>query len=178
MLIRLLQLRHPSLGRRVALVADNSTLRLLSAGSVYELAQAALSAGDSLVRTVLANLIDETVVYNAVYSGASEWSILPCFHHPEEPSRCLVSGTGLSHKGSAADRQAMHAVAESELTDSMKMYRWGLEGGHPEAGAIGAAPEWFYKGCGTILRAHDEPLVVPAFGEDGGEEAEIAGVYI
>src|SRR5690348_11395859 len=135
--IRLLQLRHPSMGRRIALVADNSTLRLLNAGSVYELAQAALSAGDSLVRTVLANLTDETAVYNAVYSGTSEWTILPCVHHPEEPSRCLVSGTGLSHKGSAADRQAMHAVTESDLTDSMKMYRWGLEGGRPAAGEVG-----------------------------------------
>lgn len=178
MMIRLLQLRHPSQGRRVALVADNSTLRLLNAASVYELAQAALSAGDTLVRTVLTNLTDETVAYNAVYPGASEWSILPCFHHPEEPARCLVSGTGLTHKGSAEDRQAMHAMAESELTDSIKMYRWGLEGGRPAAGEVGIAPEWFYKGCGTILRAHGEPLVVPPFGEDGGEEAEIAGVYI
>jgi len=166
------------MGRRVALVADNSTLRLLNAASVYELAQAALSAGDSLVRTVLTDLSDETVAYGAVYSGASEWSILPCFHHPEEPARCLVSGTGLTHKGSAADRQAMHVVAEAGLTDSMKMYRWGLEGGRPPAGEVGVAPEWFYKGRGTILRAHGEPLVVPSFGEDGGEEAEIAGVYI
>src|SRR5262249_26952137 len=27
------------------------------------------------------------------------------------------------------------------------------------------------------LRAHGEPLEVPPFGEDGGEEAEIAGIY-
>jgi hypothetical protein len=178
MMIRLLQLRHPSAGRRVAIVADDSTLRLLNASSAYELAQAALSAGDRLVRTVLANLTDETVPYNDVYKGASDWSILPCFHHPEEPARCLVSGTGLTHKGSAEDRQAMHAMAEAELTDSMKMYRWGLEGGRPRAGEVGVPPEWFYKGSGTILRGHGEPLVVPGFGEDGGEEAEIAGVYI
>jgi hypothetical protein len=40
------------------------------------------------------------------------------------------------------------------------------------------APEWFYKGNGTILRAHGEPLAVPAFGDDGGEEAEVAGAYL
>ena len=60
----------------------------------------------------------------------------------------------------------------------MKMFRWGVEGGRPAPGKIGIAPEWFYKGNGTILRAHGEPLVVPAYAEDGGEEAEIAGVYI
>ena len=30
-------------------------------------------------------------------------------------------------------------------------------------GKIGIAPEWFYKGCGTILRAPNEPLDVPPF---------------
>ena len=39
-------------------------------------------------------------------------------------------------------------------------------------------PEWFYKGNGTILRAHNEPLETPNFAEDGGEEAEVAGLYI
>jgi hypothetical protein len=89
-----------------------------------------------------------------------------------------VSGTGLTHLGSAKDRNAMHGVKDTELTDSMKMFRWGVEGGRPAPGQIGIAPEWFYKGNGTILRAPGEPLVVPSFGEDGGEEAEVAGVYI
>ncbi|HAO81081.1 MAG TPA: GguC protein, partial [Verrucomicrobia subdivision 3 bacterium] len=97
--------------------------------------------------------------------------------HPDEPARCLVSGTGLTHLGSAKNRQMMHEAKESELTDSMKMYRWGVEGGQPAPSKIGIAPEWFYKGCGTILRAHHEPLDVPAYAKDGGEEGEIAGVY-
>jgi hypothetical protein len=58
------------------------------------------------------------------------------------------------------------------------MFRSGLEGGRPEPGRIGTAPEWFYKGTGTILRAHGEPLLVPSYAEDGGEEAEVAGVYV
>jgi hypothetical protein len=64
------------------------------------------------------------------------------------------------------------------LTDSMKMFRIGLEGGRPAAGQIGAAPEWFYKGSGTILKTHGEPLAVPGHAEDGGDEAEIAGAYV
>ena len=39
-------------------------------------------------------------------------------------------------------------------------------------------PEWFYKGPGTILRAHGDPLSIPPYGEDGGEEPELAGAYI
>jgi hypothetical protein len=72
----------------------------------------------------------------------------------------------------------MHEAVESDLTDSMKMFRLGLSGGKPAPGDEGVAPEWFYKGNGTILRAHGEPLEVPAFADDGGEEAEIAGVYV
>jgi hypothetical protein len=118
------------------------------------------------------------VDYEPVYRGESPWRLLAPIDHPEEPARCLVSGTGLTHLGSARDRQAMHTTAPEELTDSMKMFRWGLEGGRPEPGRIGVAPEWFYKRSGTILRAHGEPLPVPSYAEDGGEEAEVAGVYL
>ena len=64
------------------------------------------------------------------------------------------------------------------LTDSMRMFRAGVEGGRPEPHGFGAAPEWFYKGNGSALRAHGEALLVPGYAEDGGEEAEIAGVYL
>jgi hypothetical protein len=72
----------------------------------------------------------------------------------------------------------MHVAKEQELTDSMKMFHWGVEAGRPPAGEIGIAPEWFYKGNGSILRAHGEPLLVPSYAEDGGEEAEIAVAYV
>jgi hypothetical protein len=64
------------------------------------------------------------------------------------------------------------------MTDSMRMYQWGLEGGRPAPSEIGSQPEWFYKGCGNILRAHGEALDVPSFALDGGEEAEAAGIYM
>jgi len=53
-----------------------------------------------------------------------------------------------------------------------------VAGGRPAPGAAGVAPEWFYKGSGLLLRAPGEALEVPPYAEDGGEEAEIAGVYI
>src|SRR4030095_876098 len=74
-------------------------------------------------------------------------------------------------------RQSMHGGA-SAVTDSMRMYQSGLQGGRPAPGGIGAAPEWFYKGTGRIVRAPGEPLPVPPHGDDGGDEAEIAGCYV
>lgn len=163
--------------RRLALVEEPSLRFLERFDSVYALAQAALAARRPLLAFVREHLARETLAYDPVYRGEGEWRLLPPIDFPGEPARCLVSGTGLTHLGSAKNRQAMHAASAAE-TDSMRMFRWGVEGGKPARGQIGTAPEWFYKGCGTILRAHGERLVVPPYAEDGGEEAEIAGVYL
>src|SRR5262245_9747214 len=172
----MVQLQAPSGDIRVALVADD-TLRLLKGyDSVYALARGALGDRKPLARAAGDCVSEEILAYGPVYKMESPWRLLPPFTHPE-PSRCLVSGTGLTHKASADNRQAMHHN-QAELSDSMRMYLAGLEGGRPAPGAIGVAPEWFYKGCGTILRAHGEPLVVPAYAQDGGEEPEVAGLYI
>ena len=185
----LVQLRHPTQGRRTGLVEGERLRLLLGVASAYQLAQAALSERCSLADCAVARADAETLDYDPIHRGESEWRLLPPFDHPEEPARCLVTGTGLTHKKSAQSRQAMHeaaaargpvkaAIEQPPLTDSMRMYQWGLEGGRPAAGTIGVAPEWFYKGCGTVVRAHLEPLEVPPFARDGGEEAEIAGVYL
>jgi hypothetical protein len=174
---RLVQLRNGK-DRRVALV-DEARLRLLAdATSVHALAGDALSGGKTLTTLARERATDDVLDYDAVYQGTSTWRLLPPIDHPAEPTRCLVSGTGLTHLGSARDRQAMHTSAQEELTDSMRMFRLGLEGGRPKPGTIGAAPEWFYKGTGGVLRAHGEPLLVPSYAEDGGEEAEVAGIYL
>jgi hypothetical protein len=149
---------------------------LLRYDSVYALANAAIDSATPLAQAATAALSEEVLDYDPIYSGDSPWRILPAIDHPE-PSRCLVSGTGLSHIRSAANRQAMHA-ADEQVTDSMRMYQWGVDGGRPAPGQIGVSPEWFYKGTGATLRAHNEPLAVPPYAEDGGEEPEIAGVYL
>jgi hypothetical protein len=40
------------------------------------------------------------------------------------------------------------------------------------------APEWAFKGDGQCLVAPEQPISSPAFAGDGGEEAEIAGLYV
>lgn len=175
---RVVQLQHPTHGRKVALVSEDKLCLLAQRESVYDFAEMALAAGKTLSETLAAARTPQWLDYDPVYQGQSDWRILPAFDYPAEPARCLVTGTGLTHKASAESRQQMHATQSQPLTDSMRMYQSGLEGGRPATGKIGAQPEWFYKGCGTILRAHGEPLLVPPFGLDGGEEAEVAGVYI
>jgi hypothetical protein len=103
-------------------------------------------------------------------------------HHPD-PAHCLVSGTGLTHLGSAAARDAMHQklrqqAEQGTLTDSMRMFQWGVEGGNPAAGEAGAQPEWFYKGDGAIVAHPGATLDSPDFALDGGEEPELVGLYL
>jgi len=162
--MRLVQIKHSSGERRSAIV-EGEQLRLLAASSVYEFVAGGLKA-DRM----------ESLPYDPIYRGESEWRLLAPIDHPE-PARCLVTGTGLTHLQSAANRDAMHQGAAT-LTDSARMYQLGVAEGRPAAGTIGAAPEWFYKGTGLSLRAYNEPLDVPAWAQDGGEEAEIAGVYV
>jgi hypothetical protein len=150
--------------------------------SVYELASACVRKGTLLSGRVSELATGEKLSYDEVYSGQSEWSLLLPIDIPDAPERVLVAGTGLTHLGSAKDRQAMHLQTATDAakpkTDSMRMFESGLAGGRPKEGEIGTAPEWFYKGNGSVLRDPFAPLKIPAHGEDGGEEAEIAGIYL
>jgi len=174
---RLVQIKKGSF-RRVALVEEPVLRPLDSCSSIYELAHIAIETGVRLIDVARKRTRHETIDYDPIYRGESDWKLLPAIDHPEEPAKCLISGTGLTHLGSAQNRQSMHASKDEDLTDSLKMFRWGVEGGRPDAGHIGTPPEWFYKGNGCALRAHGDPLEIPAYAEDGGEEAEIAGVYV
>src|SRR5437588_3203800 len=142
-MLRLIQLQHATQGRRVAAVEEPNLHFLSGYATVYELAQAAIAAGRRIAEVVADNRATETLPYDEAYALRSSWQLLPPFDHPGEPARCLVTGTGLTHKASAEQRQAMHVrtpVADapgSPVTDSMKMYQIGLEGGRPPAGKIG-----------------------------------------
>jgi hypothetical protein len=174
---RLIQVKKGSF-RRVALVEEPEVRLLDSCSSIFELAHIAIETGIGLIDVARKRARHEGIEYDPIYRGESDWKLLPAIDQPEEPARCLISGTGLTHLGSAQNRQSMHASQEEGLTDSMKMFRWGVEGGRPSPGQIGTPPEWFYKGNGCVLRAHGEPLDIPCYADDGGEEAEIAGVYV
>ena len=142
----------------------------------YALAAEALSTGKSLAAVIAAHGLGEAVDLLAL--AAAGRLALPITH--PDPSHMHLTGTGLTHLGSAATRDAMHAKLDGAetLTDSMKMFRMGLEGGRPATGAVGVQPEWFYKGNGHTAVAPGHALTSPGFALDGGEEPELAGIYL
>ncbi len=165
--MRIVQLRNAE-QRRVALVREPHLELLSGFCSVFELANASILEGRTLSSLIHGSLSGETLLYDSVYTGASPWKLLPPVDHPTEAARCVLSGTGLTHLGSAKDRSAMHSFHEQEITDSIRMFQWGVSSGKPEPGTIGVAPEWFYKGNGSNLLAHGEELMIPSYAEDGG----------
>ncbi|HEX4005812.1 MAG TPA: AraD1 family protein [Acidobacteriaceae bacterium] len=175
--MRLVQLSKAA-DRAIAEVQEPRLRILRDFASICDLAAEAIRSAEPLTALVARKRSDLVLDYDAIYQGREAWRLLPPFDHPQEPARCIVSGTGLTHLGSASDRDAMHGRSEQHLTDSMKMFRWGVEGGRPAPNAAGIAPEWFHKGNGSAIRAHGESLVVPAYAEDGGEEAEVAALYL
>ncbi|HEX4284802.1 MAG TPA: AraD1 family protein [Terracidiphilus sp.] len=168
--------------RRVAVVREPDLVLLREVDSVLALASRALAEGHKLSDVVEPLLSNEVLSYDDVYERKSPWKLLAPIDFPGEPQRMLVSGTGLTHLGSARDRQAMHvaptALEESQMTDSMRMFEWGRQQGRPTEGEIGIAPEWFYKGDGSMIQPPFETLPIPGHAEDGGEEAEVAAIYL
>ncbi|HMC15539.1 MAG TPA: AraD1 family protein [Albitalea sp.] len=144
--------------------------------STHALAQAAIARQLSLEALLASLQYDPPRSYDAI---AREGLLLPPLTHPDD-AHCYVTGTGLTHLGSAESRNAMHKkLAQTQaLTDSMKMFQLGLEGGKPAAGQVGVAPEWFYKGDGSIVRASGQDIETPDFALDGGEETEVVGLYV
>ncbi|WP_165857200.1 AraD1 family protein [Marinobacter sp. JSM 1782161] len=173
--MRIIQCLHQN-QPRTAVVEDARQVRLTDSDT-YHLADEALTSGRTLVEVVTAHLTDTRLDYDALIADRQ---LLPPLTHADD-AHCLVTGTGLTHLGSADTRDAMHAKlddSEQSLTDSMRMFKLGVEGGKPAAGQTGAQPEWFYKGDGSIVVPPEAPLPVPAFAEDAGEEPELVGLYL
>ena len=182
MTLRLIQLATEN-ERCVAVLEQNrSATRLRGVASTYELAMAAIREDHSLQTAVNLRLTQQRFDLDELIAGTNSraglrW--LPAIDHPD-PAHLYLTGTGLTHLGSAASRDKMHAKASAAAaqSDSMRMFLMGLEGGKAADGAVGVQPEWFYKGDGSSLVASGEPLQSPSFALDGGEEPEIAGIYL
>jgi len=174
--LRLLQHRAVDGSRSVILAEGNTAHFLEGVTSVRELALRAIAAGDTLADTAKACAQGAAVDIRAEFDAGR--LIAPIDH--EDPAHLILSGTGLTHLGSAEGRDKMHreAMASQAQTDSMRMFLEGLEGGKPAPGEVGQQPEWFYKGDGSQLVGPNDPLLMPAFAKVGSEEPEVAGIYI
>jgi hypothetical protein len=109
---RLIQIRRGEV-RRVASVEEPQLRLLDGCCSIYELANLALAKGSKLSEAVGQRAAGDRLDYDPIYRGQSEWRILPPIDHPDEPARCLLSGTGLTHLGSARNRQSMRRLRAS-----------------------------------------------------------------
>jgi hypothetical protein len=172
---RLIQFRQDG-QTRVAVVEDPETVQIVEIqGGTYGLAQRAIQEGRPL-REMIESLKEKVSYQGLIDAGG----LLPPITHPD-PAHCCVSGTGLTHLGSADTRDSMHVKLNNPsgaLTDSMKMFKLGLEGGRPDSGEIGAQPEWFYKGDGSSVVAPYAPIPVPAFALDGGKKTCLTRLLI
>ncbi len=175
--MRLVQFRDTDGNEAVAIVEDAKTLApLTGVASIVDLAQSALAEGISLIKAAENHKGDARLDYDAI---AAENRLLPPISHTD-PAHFLVTGTGLTHLGSASARANMHTAAnkQADETDSMKMFRMGVEGGKPADGQHGVQPEWFYKGDGSVVVAPGADIPSPSFALDGSEEPEIAAIYL
>lgn len=175
MALALIQFRDETGARRVAASTEDGATMVPGVDSTYRLAMTAIAAGQTLAETIQRLGRGTPVDLSA---ALREGRLLPPIDHPD-PAHCHLSGTGLTHLGSAESRNAMHAAAAAgNPTDSMRMFLKGLEGGKPANGADGVQPEWFYKGDGSCMVGTGAALTAPSFALDGSEESEMAGLYV
>ncbi len=171
MSLSLLQYADAAGQRGVAVLRDDGSARTVRAArSVLALAQRALREGRTLAQ--LASDADTPI-------DLAHVRVLAPIDHPD-PAHLLLTGTGLTHLGSATGRDKMHRAeaAGEQLTDSMQMFLMGVKEGKPAVPGTGVQPEWFYKGDGSCLVAPGAELPAPDFALDAGEEPEIAGIYL
>jgi len=176
MSLRLVQLRSSD-GVRMVAAGDDSgdAWRIDGVASTYELARAAIERDSTLEAQARQHASAERIDLERALS--EQWILAP-IDHPDS-AHLHLTGTGLTHLGSAEGRDKMHrAAAAGSATDSMRMFLLGVEGGKPRDGEVGVQPEWFYKGDGSSIVAPGAALASPDFALDGSEEPEIAGIYV
>ena len=174
--MRIIQLSNGG-SRFVAHIAGDKANVIAGIETTRELAIRALAEGVSLAAMAKRLGTARELDYPDLLS---DHRVLSPVDHPDS-AHCLVTGTGLTHLGGAAARDQMHKKTDTTTgneTDSIKMFNLGLKNGKPSGKAPGVQPEWFYKGDGSTIAPPDGDIALPDFALDGGEEPEIAGIYM
>ena len=158
----------------------NGATRVVNgAKSVYSLALDAARSGSGLAALIERKGFGKTVDLDAAYRQGR-------LHLADQPSR---PGASAPHRhrphASRLGIDPRRHAQEASRRRRGKPDRFhedvphGARGRQAQAMAqVGVQPEWFYKGNGTMAVAPGAPLFSPAFAKDGGEEPEIAGIYV
>lgn len=133
--MRLVQFKTPDGRCRIAatLPAASEARVVMGATSVRELALQAHRTSRSF-----GSLIMEYGLGDAIDIAALEVDglLLPPLDQFQS-TRCTIGITGLTHLGSAASRDAMHAKLKSDdLSDSMRMFKVGVDGATADASGL------------------------------------------
>jgi hypothetical protein len=130
----LVQFKNEQGARKVGVLADKVIRIIDGYSTTYALAQDAIRKSVSLAALAEKAIGAQTTSFDAV---AAAGRLLSPLDHSDD-AHTYVTGTGLTHLGSADTRDAMHKKIGGDvesLSDSMKMFRMGVEGGKPAAGA-------------------------------------------
>lgn len=178
--MRLVQFTTKQGDRRVGAVSDlqRGALNVLAdTASVYELARSSIEGGIALAELVQQRQSGQMVDYDTIISVGR---LLPPLDHPYDAAHCLVSGSGMTHiaSGEARDQLRLNQDGAEQNSDTMRLFRLGLDQGKPNSGTIGAQPGWFYKGDGSCVMAPGNPFEIENLSLTGSEEPELTGLYI
>ncbi|MGD1892054.1 MAG: AraD1 family protein [Cyclobacteriaceae bacterium] len=175
--MKLIQFFNEQNNCQVAIVNNDQLYPIQGVSTVYELVEKA-DLVQSDVTTLIGNL-DKGEPQQYEQIALNKRLLLP-FSHPD-PYHTWITGTGLTHLGSASSRDAMHQSEGTDsdipVSDSMKMFNMGVKNGRMQNGLPAVQPEWFYKGNGLSAIPPGQAITQPAFALDGGEEPELAGLY-
>lgn len=176
--MKLIQFVNESDHPKVGLVDQDQIYTLEKVSSTYELA--AIAETEEIEIAELVGKLAQDANYSYLKIAEERRLLLPLSH--PDPYHTWITGTGLTHLGSASSRNAMHQIDNQKndlpITDSMRMFQMGVNNGRMVDDTPGVQPEWFYKGNGLSAVASGEPLTSPSFAMDAGEEPEIAAIYV
>ncbi len=171
--MQLIQYETVSGQRRVGVVDADRVSTIADTATVRELALAAIAAGHGLAAEAEARGMADGL--DSLSELLAAGRVLPPLDH-EDPAHCLITGTGLTHTGSADTRNAMHEAGqaksdEHKLTDSMKVFNWGLEGGRPAPGQAGRTTGMVLQGRRSYRRPARRRDSCPGFRQGSGRRA-------
>jgi hypothetical protein len=118
----LIQYKTADGDRRVGILNGDAVAPVAGYATTLDLANAAIAQGKGVAALADAGAMAATESYEAI---ATEGRLLAPIDHPDA-AHCYVTGTGLTHLGSADTRDAMHKKIGGDvetLSDSMKMSR-------------------------------------------------------
>ena len=142
----------------VAVIRDGGApVTIPGALSTRELAQRACRASSTLAAIV------EASQPGAPLDLAAVELLAPIDH--ADPAHLLLSGTGLTHLGSAEERDRMHRAVSDvrRQSDSMKMFLMGVEGGKPAPGTRACSPNGSTKATVPAWSPPAAPLCLAGF---------------